>query len=107
MAELSPLPILPPPGVVLTEAERVIEGRWSAALNVRFVKGLPQKIGGNVRAVTQPTSGTPRALHAWRDNSQNNYLAAGTYGSSMSTIKRSCRTTSRHTGRKARWATTP
>lgn len=79
MAALSPLPVAPPPGVVLTESDRVIEGRWKASRNVRFVKGRPQKLGGNVRAVTQPTDGNPRALHAWRDNSQNQYLAAGTY----------------------------
>lgn len=80
MAEqLTPLPITPPPGVVLTESKRAVEGRWIASLNVRFVKGKPQKIGGNVRAVQTPTSGVPRALHAWRDNLQNNYLAAGTY----------------------------
>ncbi len=79
MSQLSPLPVAPPPGVVLTESDRVIEGRWKASRNVRFVKGRPQKIGGNVRAVTEPTDGTPRALHAWRDNSQNQYLAAGTY----------------------------
>lgn len=79
MAATNPLPIAPPPGVVLTETERVAQGRWVASLNMRFVKGLPQKIGGNVRAVSQPTDGVPRALHAWRDNAQNNYLAAGTY----------------------------
>lgn len=80
MAErLTPLPITPPPGVVLTESERVLEGRWIASINIRFVKGRPQKVGGNVRAVATPTSGVPRATHAWRDNLQNNYFAAGTY----------------------------
>jgi hypothetical protein len=79
LSALTPLPIAPPPGVALTESQRVNEGRWIAAINVRFVKGRPQKLGGNVRAVVTPTSGTPRALHAWRDNVQNNYLAAGTY----------------------------
>ena len=79
MAQLSPLPIQPPPGVVLTESDRVAQGRWIASVNVRFVKGLPQKIGGNTNAVITPTDGVPRALHAWRDNSQKNYLAAGTY----------------------------
>lgn len=79
MSALTPLPIAPPAGVVLTESKRVVEGRWIAATNVRFVKGRPQKLAGNVRAVATPTSGTPRALHAWRDNVQNNYLAAATY----------------------------
>ena len=79
MAQLTPLPITPPPGVVLTESERAVEGRWIASNNIRFVHGKPQKIGGNLYAVTAATSGTPRALHAWRDNLQNNYMAASTY----------------------------
>jgi hypothetical protein len=80
MAErLTPLPIVPPPGVVLTESERALEGRWIASRNIRFVKGRPQKIGGNIKAFTQATSGAPRALHAWRDFQNNAYLAAGTY----------------------------
>lgn len=80
MAErLNPIPITPPPGVVLTETARVLQGRYSASRNIRFVAGRPQKTGGNVKAVSAPTSGVPRSLHAWRDNLQNNYLAAGTY----------------------------
>jgi hypothetical protein len=79
VSALTPLPIAPPPGVVLTESGRASEGRWIASNNVRFVKGRPQKLGGNVRSVVTPTSGTPRTSHAWRDNVQNNYLAAGTY----------------------------
>lgn len=46
---------------------------------IRFKNKRPQKIGGWIRAVTTPTSGAPRATHAWRDNSFYNYLAAGTY----------------------------
>jgi hypothetical protein len=80
MSALTPLPIAPPPGVVMTESDRVIEGRWKSGTNgIRFVAGRPQKLGGNIVAVNTPTSGVPRTLHAWRDNSQNNYLAAGTY----------------------------
>lgn len=79
MAQASPLPITPPPGVVKTESARIIEGRWSDSYGVRFVNGRPQKRGGNIRAVTTPTSGVPRALHAWRDFNFNNFLAAGTY----------------------------
>ena len=77
--ELTPLAISPPPGVVLTETERVVEGRWIASVNVRFSRGRPQKIGGNRKATTQATSGVPRAAHAWRDNFQNSYMAVGTY----------------------------
>jgi hypothetical protein len=79
MSEVSPLPIVPPPGVVLTESEHSVEGRWIASDNVRFVKGRPQKIGGNVKITTQATSGQPRSSHAWRDNVQNGYFSVGTY----------------------------
>src|SRR6185312_11675465 len=78
-SQLFPVPITPPPGVVITQSERVVEGRYIASRNIRFVNGEAQKTGGNVVAVTTPTSGTPRAAHAWRDNFQNNYLAVGTY----------------------------
>lgn len=79
MSKLSPLPIVAPPGVVLTETGRVAEGRWTASRNIRFVKGLPQKIGGWEQAFTEPTDGTPRAMHAWRDNDSVQYIAVGTY----------------------------
>jgi len=79
MAKLIPLPITPPPGVVLTESGRVAEGRYIASQNVRFVKGRPQKIGGNEIATETAASGQLRSMHAWRDNNQNNYLAGGTY----------------------------
>lgn len=79
MPAATPLPITPPPGVVKTESSRVRQGRYIDSLGIRFVSGRPQKRGGWVVAVTTATSGVPRAIHAWRDNSFNNYLAAGTY----------------------------
>jgi hypothetical protein len=80
MSALTPLPIAPPPGVVVTESDRVVQGRWILPFDkVRFVKGRPQKIGGNVRVTNSPMSGTPRAIHAWRDFLQNQYVASGTY----------------------------
>ena len=79
MAKLTPLAITPQPGVVLTETGRIAEGRWIASDNIRFVQLRPQKIGGWAQAYADPTDGVPRAMHAWRDNSTNPYLAAGTY----------------------------
>ncbi len=80
MTEATPLPITPLPGVILTESQLASTGRWIAPQDkIRFVNGKPQKIGGWVRAVTTPVSGTARCIHAWRDNNFNNYLAAGTY----------------------------
>lgn len=79
MVAVTPFPITPKPGVVKNESDRVVEGRYIDSRGVRFVDGLPEKRGGSVRAVTTPTSGVPRTLHAWRDNNSNNFLAAGTY----------------------------
>src|SRR5215471_14014088 len=79
MGEATPFPIQPPPGVVLTETDKVIPGRWSNGNMVRFVRQRPEKRGGWVTAYAAATSGTPRAIHAWRDLQTNQFLAAGTY----------------------------
>lgn len=79
MSELSEIPISPPPGVVKTDSLRVIEGRWSDTINMRFKQNLPQKIGGWIKGFAAATMGTPRTLHAWRDNNFNQYVAAGTF----------------------------
>jgi hypothetical protein len=80
MVEATEFPITPPPGVIITDSALASIGRWVAPMDkVRFVNGKPQKTGGWVEASATPTSGAARALHAWRDNNFNNYLAAGTY----------------------------
>jgi hypothetical protein len=79
MPEPIPIPITPPPGIVKTETGKVAAGRWTDGDAVHFVRGMPQKIGGWVRQTTTPTSGQPRASHAWRDNSANQFIAVGTY----------------------------
>jgi hypothetical protein len=75
----TPVPISPPPGVVLTEAGRVVAGRWVACDKICSVRGKPQKIGGFIQQGSFVTLGTPRACHAWRDNSVNQYFSIGTY----------------------------
>ena len=79
MPKATPFPITPPPGVVLTEAGKMVAGRYSGADRMRSKHGRPQKIGGWVQQDSVATSGTPRASHAWRDNSANQYLGVGTY----------------------------
>src|ERR1700756_2848006 len=79
MPDPIPLPIAPPPGVVITETGKVAAGRWTACDAVHFVRGQPQKIGGWVRSTHTPTSGQPRAAHAWRDNQANEFIAVGTF----------------------------
>ncbi|HXW26223.1 MAG TPA: hypothetical protein VEK73_15875 [Xanthobacteraceae bacterium] len=79
MPDPIPVPITPPPGIVVTETGKVAAGRWMAGDAIHFVRGLPQKIGGWVQYTSTPTSGQPRASHAWRDNQANEYIAVGTY----------------------------
>lgn len=77
--EILPVSITPPAGVVKTESPRAIEGRWSDTEKTRFVDGKPEKIGGWTRKTSVAMSGSPRTLHAWRDNSAIEYIAGGTY----------------------------
>jgi hypothetical protein len=79
MSQIQEVPIKAPPGVIKTDSLRAIEGRWSDTTNMRFVHGLPQKIGGWVKGYATPTDGTPRTQHAWRDRSFNAYYAVSTY----------------------------
>src|ERR1700704_5643074 len=79
MPESRPFPISPPPGIILTETDRVAAGRWTGGSNIRFVRGRAEKRGGWVKAYAAVASGTPRAIHAWRDLSANQFLAAGTH----------------------------
>lgn len=80
MSALIPVPISPRPGVVVTESNRVAEGRWVLPFDkIRFVHGRPQKIGGNTRVTSTAMSGTPRATLCWQDFLQNGYVACGTY----------------------------
>lgn len=79
MPQSQPLPLVLKPGVVKTQAQRVVEGRYTDLQWVRFVAGLPQKMGGWLKQTTALASGMIRALHAWRDLSSLEYMAAGTY----------------------------
>jgi hypothetical protein len=80
MGQLSPVPINPPPGVVVTETGRVAEGRWILPFDkIRFRRGRPEKIGGSTKLTSTAMSGTPRATFCWQDFNQNGYIACGTY----------------------------
>jgi hypothetical protein len=77
--ELIPVSITPPPGVVLNDSLRAAEGRWIDTEKARFVNGKPEKIGGWTKQTATAMLGSPRTLHAWRDNASLEYIAAGTY----------------------------
>jgi len=79
MPEIEELVISPPAGVVKIDSLREIEGRWQDTSNARFVKRLPQKIGGWIKGFVTATLGVPRSHHAWRDRSFNAFYAVGTY----------------------------
>lgn len=80
MAQRQPLAISPPPGVVLTETNKAVAGRWVAPWDkVRFYRGRPEKRGGRARVTTVPTSGLPRTSLAWTDLLTGRYVAVGTY----------------------------
>mgnify|MGYP001558973749 CR=1 FL=1 len=79
MAQAKPVPITPPPGVVKTESDRIIEGRWKDTEKVRFSGGLLEKIGGHSKLTADATSGKGRKLHAWRDNKSQRFVSVGTY----------------------------
>lgn len=79
MAQVRPFPITPPPGIAQGESLRLVEGRYVDSDMIRFWRGRAEKRGGWKKAIVTPTSGVPRAIHAWRDNNSNNFMAAGTY----------------------------
>jgi len=54
------------------------EGGWFNSNLVRFRKGLPEKIGGWIKASSNSFKATGRALHAWVDLDGTRYLGLGT-----------------------------
>jgi hypothetical protein len=78
MPEAKPIPLLPPPGVVKEETDRIIEGRYSDSQWMRFVDGLAQKRRGFSIQTADASSGVMRALHAWRALDAREYIGAGT-----------------------------
>jgi hypothetical protein len=62
------------PGIDRDQTNLAVEGAWWDCNNVRFWKGLPQKLGGWVRAVSTPLAGIARAIITWNAFSPNNEL---------------------------------
>lgn len=75
------VPLQLPPGVLRTGTEYQSKGRWYDTSLVRFYEGSIRPVGGWIRVNNDgPLSGRPRAMLAWRPNSQNiaRYLGIGT-----------------------------
>lgn len=66
------------PGINKESTAYANEGGWFDSNLVRFKKGLPEKIGGWVKATSSTYLGTGRALHAWVALDGTKFLGLGT-----------------------------
>lgn len=71
-------PIKVPPGVVKVDSDYAATGRWIDTDKVRFVRGLPEKIGGIQKLTALTFDGVARGARSWDDFSGNHYLMWGT-----------------------------
>jgi hypothetical protein len=65
-------------GVVKDETELAGRPRWRDSDRIRFVRGLPQKVGGWEKYLDTAFTGVARAMMAWQDSSSVARLAVGT-----------------------------
>ena len=66
------------PGINKEATAYANEGVWFDSNLVRFRKGLPEKIGGWVKASADTYKGTGRGLHAWVALDGTKYIGLGT-----------------------------
>jgi len=95
MADKSPIPLSPPPGICFSAANyaagkdlayistgagsfRSGQGRWANSYNMEFVAGFAQKIAGWMQAIATPMEGIPRAAKSWRDSNAIARMGIGT-----------------------------
>ena len=69
------------PGVNTVATPTLNSAGISKSNLVRFRGGLPEKLGGWSRFITSSLDSITRALHAWKDNNSNKWLAAGNLNS--------------------------
>jgi len=67
-----------------------------------FHNGRPQKRSGHTRQTSVATSCVPRALHAWRDLSQQDFIGAGSYVIDAGAVATSTVTVNNSTGSETR-----
>ena len=66
------------PGIDKQDTEYGAAGRWVDSDFVRFRYGLPEKIGGWIKLITNTLVGVARDMHAWTDLNGVRYTAIGT-----------------------------
>lgn len=66
-------------GVIKDDTELAAHGRWTNSDRIRFVRGLPQKLGGWVKQVSSTFDGKCRGLLAWQDAASVARLGVGTH----------------------------
>jgi len=66
------------PGVNRDQTNYTNEGGWSECDKIRFRSGLPEKIGGWVKATPEFMLGVCRQLFGWITSYADNFLACGT-----------------------------
>jgi hypothetical protein len=66
------------PGIDKQDTEYGAEGRWVDSDNVRFHYGLPQKVGGWLKLISDTLIGVVRGTHVWTDLNGVRYTALGT-----------------------------
>jgi hypothetical protein len=73
------VPLAIPPGVYRNGTDYQATGRWRDASLVRWLEGTMQPIGAWVARATVSSNKKVRGSIAWRDNSADRWMAAGTY----------------------------
>ena len=66
------------PGVNAEFTQSLNEAGISSSSLIRFRAGLPEKLGGWTKYVQFAVDGVPKAMHAWLDFNENEYLTVGT-----------------------------
>ena len=75
--ELKPINILP--GLFTITSDREAVGRYKTGNKIRFLHGLPQKIGGWAKAGANTFAGMCRALVDWQSLARVKYIGLGTH----------------------------
>lgn len=78
------MPLIPldiPPGARRIGTDLQSSGRWRDMNLVRWREGSLRPVGGWRERVASAFASTPRALHAWKDNSDGFQTVAGAYDS--------------------------